>query len=121
MQNHAETKNTGDSRLWIAYVAPMAVFMLMTGLLEPRFPKWYPWIYLSKVCLVSATLVACRVVWKDIRFDRRVLLPAILVGLAVFVEWIVVDPITPHIAIMGTRTGGNPFVTMPNPIGRMLF
>jgi CAAX prenyl protease-like protein len=98
----------------------MAVFLALTAL-EGSAPKQYVWIYMAKVVLVTATLIACRAAWKDIRFERRVLLPAILVGLAVFAEWIAVDSFTPRFAVLGRRAEFNPFAAIGDPGLRGLF
>jgi CAAX prenyl protease-like protein len=98
----------------------MAVFLALTAL-EGYAPKQYVWLYMAKVVLVTATLIACRAAWKDIRFEGRVLLPALLVGLAVFAEWILVDPFTPRFAFMGRRAEFNPFAAIGDPGLRGLF
>ncbi len=108
------------STSWLGYVAPMAVFMALTTL-EGSAPKWYVWLYIAKVCVVTGTLIAFRSVWKDIRFEPRVLVPAALVGVAVFLEWILLDPITPPLRFLGSRVGFNPFTAIPNPGLRGLF
>lgn len=98
----------------------MAVFMAMTAL-EPKFPAHYVWLYIAKVCVVTGVLVAFRAVWQDIRFEARVLLPAVLIGLAVFVEWVLLDKITPPLPFLGRRTGFNPFTAIAEPGPRGLF
>jgi len=109
------------STSWIGYVAPIAVFLIMTAGLEAYFPKYYVWLYILKVVLVSATLVAFRTTWRDIRFEPRVLVPAVLVGAVVFVEWILVDKITPRLAILGGRAAFDPFATLHESALRGLF
>jgi CAAX prenyl protease-like protein len=107
--------------LWLAYVAPMAVFMGMTALLEPRFPAHYVWLYIAKVCIVTGALVAFRAAWQDIRFEAHVLLLAALVGLAVFAEWVLLDTVTPPLAFLGQRAAFNPFTAIAEPGLRGLF
>lgn len=98
----------------------MAVFMAMTAL-EPKFPAYYVWLYIAKVCVVTGVLVAFRAVWQDIRFEARVLLPAVLVGLAVFVEWILLDRVTPPLPFLSHRTAFDPFTAIANSGLRGLF
>lgn len=117
----AETASSSGSKAWIAYVAPMALFMLYTALLEARFPGPYMWLYIGKVVLVMAALVVFRSVWKDIRFEARVLPMAILVGVVVFIEWIALTPLTPELSFLGKRAEFNPFQAIPDPAQRGLF
>jgi uncharacterized protein len=123
--NTSTTDGTGAARPardWIGYVAPMALFLLITTLLEAQFPAQYVGIYLAKVVVVTGALIACRRAWQqDIRPDARVLLPAILVGLAVFAEWILVDRYTPPLSFLGKRTAFDPFAQISDGTLRSLF
>lgn len=105
---------------WAGYVAPMAVFMLLT-LAEGSLSVSAVSLYFVKAALVTVALIAFRRPLHDIRFEPRVLPPAVLVGLLVFVEWIVVDPLTPHFGFLGHRTATNPFAAIPDPLKRTLF
>ena len=75
---------------WVAYVLPLAVFMLV-GALEPTDPqsagyKFYPWIYLFKLL---ATLVAFRLVWPVLRpLLKRVGWQGVAVGVLGAVVWV---------------------------------
>lgn len=91
---------------WVCYVVPMLLF---TGLsmLEGGNKNNYVWIYILKVAVVSLSLIVFRKTLRDYRFEWRVLLPAVLVGLFVFAEWIWIDPHTPHLA-MGKRVAFDP-------------
>jgi len=107
-------------RLWMGYVIPMVAFVLLTAG-EGMLPKsWYLGLYTAKACVTAALLILYRSVWKDIRPDWRVLPIAILVGIAVFFEWIFVDRITPHFALLGARTGFDPN-TIQEPLLRVCF
>lgn len=106
--------------LWIAYTAPILVFIVLTAL-EGYVPKaGYVWLYFIKAIAVTAALAAFRAPWKDIRPTVRVLLPAILVGLAVFAEWILLDQWIPY-PHLGSRIGFNPFAAIESPALRALF
>ena len=116
-----ETSEQTSSRAWIGYVVPMALFMAITYF-EASLAAQYVPVYILKVVLVTAALLYFRPVWKeDIRADARVLLPAIVVGMLVFAAWILIDPITPEIAMLGKRTEFNPFVKIPDANLRTLF
>ncbi len=105
---------------WLAYVIPMAAFIIFT-VAEGYAPQsYYPWLYILKVCVVTLALIVCRATWRDIRPTSRVLLPAILVGLAVFAEWILLDKIIPY-PHLGTRVGFDPFSAIGSPLERLLF
>lgn len=111
----AEAKPT----LWRGYVVPMVLFLILTQL-EAYFPRQYVWVYIAKACIVTAALIVFRTTWKDIRPEARVLLPAILVGLAVFVEWVWLDKWVPY-PHLGKREAFNPFIAVSNPSLRALF
>jgi CAAX prenyl protease-like protein len=114
-----ETERAASAH-WLGYVAPMGVFVVMTAG-ESYAAKGYVWLYIAKVCLVTGLLIAFRAVWKDIRWEARVLVPALVVGLAVFVEWVLLTPITPSLKFLGTRIGFNPFTAIGEPGLRNLF
>ncbi len=105
---------------WLPYVAPMALFLLLTDL-ESRAPTaFYPWLYGLKIIFVSGALWMCRAVWRDIRWDGRVLPLSISVGIAVFGLWIGLDKAIPY-PHLGARTGLNPFSALENDAARALF
>lgn len=114
-----EDKHTSHP-LWLAYTAPIAAFIVLTSV-EGYVPQaGYVWFYLIKAIAVTATLVVFRAPWKDIRPTARVLVPAILVGLVVFAEWILLDQWIPY-PHLGSRVGFNPFDAIESPALRVLF
>lgn len=116
-----QTKDNHVSHpLWLAYVAPIATFIVLTSV-ESYVPQaGYVWLYFIKVIVVTAVLIAFRAPWKDIRPTARVLIPAILLGLAVFAEWILLDQWIPY-PHLGSRVGFNPFDAIESPTLRGLF
>lgn len=116
-----ETENTSNIYpLWVAYVAPIAAFIALTTVESSASKAYYVWIYSAKVIVVTAILVWFKKPWKDIQPNARLLLPAILVGFLVFIEWVALDKWIsyPH---LGSRTGLNPFSTIAVPALRHLF
>lgn len=106
--------------LWLAYVTPMAAFMLLSAA-ESSVPKaYYVWLYFAKVVVVTAALLWFREPWKDIRPRTNLLVPAVLVGLLVFIEWVLIDKWIPY-PHLGSRTGLNPFTAIEVPALRILF
>lgn len=95
---------------WVAYVAPMATFMLITTL-EGLWPGAYPWLYGVKVIVVSILLGILARPWQDVRPGGKVTVTAIAVGLIVFAEWILLDQWIPY-PHLGERVGYNPFVSL---------
>lgn len=95
---------------WVAYVAPMATFMLITTL-EGLWPGAYPWLYGVKVIVVSTLLGILARPWQDVRPGGKVTVTAIAVGLIVFAEWILLDQWIPY-PHLGERVGYNPFVSL---------
>ncbi len=106
--------------VWIDYAAPMALFLALTQAeaLVPR--SAYPWLYTSKAVLVTLALVLLRAPWREVRADARVLLPAVLVGLAVFLEWVAVERWVPYLHT-GSRTAYDPYREIGSPGARGLF
>jgi len=106
---------------WPGYVVPMFLFMALTSA-ENSLPHVAIGLYVVKTVVVTVALLAFRAPWRDIRPEARVLPMAILVGLVVFVEWIVVDPLTPHLGWLGgKRSALNPFADFSDPTMRVLF
>ena len=124
---------------WVAYVFPLAVFMLI-GSMEPTNPssamyRLYPWIYGLKLL---ATLAALRVVWPVYKpMMRPIGWQGIVVGIVGAVVWIGVChlelertylvPLMKPLGLDGffgsqTRSAFNPFVQLSGyPIGIGLY
>lgn len=83
--------------------------------------RLYPLIYTFKVLLVTAALYQGRKVWKDIRFDPKMLVAGLLFGFIGYIAWVYIDRYTPHIKLLGSRSGYNPYHEISNDIGRDLF
>lgn len=97
----------------------MVVFGVFTTA-ESYLPSaWYPWAYIAKVCAVIASLVIVPRSLRDITPSSTVMVPAILVGLLIFAEWIVLGQWIPY-PHLGTRTAFNPFDTLTNPTERWM-
>jgi CAAX prenyl protease-like protein len=98
----------------------MALFLVLTAL-EGSLPNLAIPLYFLKALVVTVALLAFRRPLRDVRFDSRVILPAVMVGLLVFLEWVVIDPLTPHFGFLGKRSATNPFSAIPDPALRALF
>ena len=89
------------------YWIPMILFGVLT-MGESYLPAaWFPFAYIAKAVIVTASLLMLRAPLADIRFDVRVLLPSVVIGLVVFVLWIGVDKLVPYPAL-GSRTAFDP-------------
>jgi CAAX prenyl protease-like protein len=112
----------GPETHWAAYVVPMVAFLLVTQL-EPHAGAKYPLVYIAKMVVVTICVLLFRAPLRDFRPEGRVLLPAILVGAAVFAEWIWLGPLThyPHLPLGSSRAEYNPFVAIANPALRVGF
>ena len=83
---NTQTEQKFTKQDWLAYALPMILFMLITALLEPQFPKAFVWLYILKVFVVTGSLFYFLPVWKsEIRFEPKVILPAVLVGVFVLI------------------------------------
>lgn len=105
-------------RAWLPYVAPMAVFFLADGARRWIHVPYDAW-YAGNAAVLAVTLVLCRRVWCDIHVEKRVLVPAALVGVAVLIEWIVVTRWVPG-SHFGARVGFSP-ATIVEPVRRAAF
>ncbi|MGC8668339.1 MAG: CAAX prenyl protease-related protein [Chthonomonadales bacterium] len=103
----------------LEYVAPMALFIIFTYV-EGLAPHLYVPLYTAKIAAVTAALAIWRRPLRTIHFDVRTLPLALIVGAAVFVEWIVLDRWIPY-PHLGTRSAFNPFAGIAQPTGRVLF
>jgi CAAX prenyl protease-like protein len=102
------------------YTLPIVVFGVLTAM-EGQLPQsWYPLLYLIKVCAVTFSLVLCRTVLSDIRPSWRVVVPAVIVGGAVFIAWVGIDQLLPY-PHLGTRVGFNPFESLDRPAVAVAF
>ena len=89
------------------YWIPMILFGILT-MGESYLPvEWFPIAYIAKAVIVTTSLLMLRAPLSDIRFDARVLLPSVVIGLVVFVLWIGVDKMVPY-PPLGTRTAFDP-------------
>jgi uncharacterized protein len=103
----------------IPYAVPMILFLALTYLEKYITP--YPLAYGIKVALVTVALVYFSRVWRhEIRFEGRVILPALLVGLVTFGEWVWLDKAIPYPSL-GSRVGYNPMAEIADPTWRGVF
>jgi len=91
----------------IDYWIPMVTFGVLTVGESYLPPVWFPAAYIFKALAVTACLFIWRAPLADIRFDARVVLPSILIGLVVFMLWVGVDTLVPY-PHLGTRTAFDP-------------
>jgi CAAX prenyl protease-like protein len=91
----------------IDYWIPTVAFGVLT-IGESYLPAaWFPAAYVVKALVVTACLFIWREPLADIRFDARVVLPSVLLGLIVFVAWIALDKLVPY-PHLGSRTAFDP-------------
>jgi CAAX prenyl protease-like protein len=91
----------------IDYWIPMVAFGVLTVGESYLPPAWFPAAYIFKAFVVTACLFIWRAPLAEIRFDGRVVLPSVLLGLVVFVLWVSVDKLVPY-PHLGTRTAFDP-------------
>jgi CAAX prenyl protease-like protein len=107
--------------LLLSYLAPTGLFILFT-LLEGSLPKPdYPFVYMAKIAVVTAALCIFRTPLKDYRWQPRAVLPALVVGLIVYLFWIPLDRATPFHFPLGQRSAFDPYLFLPDPLKRNLF
>ena len=88
--------------------------------LEGKYPSRYVEIYMTKAAVAAIALIACRSAWRDIRPSARYLAPGLLVGAAVFGEWVAVEKYIPY-PHLGVRSAFDPFAAIHEPAVRSAF
>jgi CAAX prenyl protease-like protein len=104
----------------VEYVAPLAVYGVLTTIEGYISPTLYPAAYIAKACALTVTLLACRRTFDDIRPAWKDVPLAIVVGVAVFVEWVAIDNWLPY-PHLGTRGGFDPFGNISSPVYLAVF
>ena len=98
------------------YRIPILVFAVFT-MAESKVPAaWFPAAYILKAIAVTASLLIWRGPLREIQFDRRVLLPSIVLGLVVCALWVGIDTLVPYPHI-GTRTAFDPTPLLDSVLG----
>ena len=85
----------------------MVLFGVLTLAESYLDPAWFPVAYIVKALAVTAALAAFRRPFRDFRYDRRLILPSVGMGLLVFALWIWVDKLVPY-PHLGSRTAFDP-------------
>lgn len=110
-QTGSDPESGSEARAWWAYGGPFALFGVLT-MVEGYLPiRAYPLAYLVKVCLVSAALLAGGAARRELVPSARVIIPAVVVGLAVFTLWVGLDRWIPY-PHMGSRVAFDPFTAL---------
>jgi membrane protease YdiL (CAAX protease family) len=91
----------------IDYWLPMVLFGALTLAESYLDPAWFPIAYIVKAVLVTAALVRLRRPYADLKYDRRVILPSVAIGLLVFALWIWIDKVVPY-PHFGSRSAFDP-------------
>ena len=72
------------------YWVPMILFGILTFAESNLEPEYFPIAYVIKAIVVTGALYAFREPFREVKFNSRVIAPSILVGLAVFVAWVLI-------------------------------
>ena len=113
-----------DKLPWLPYVAPLAMFVLLTAL-EGPLADAYPLVYAVKIGLVTWVFWSLRRFLPEVRPERTGLGLAVSMGVALAVVWVLGDRLTEllhlHFSFLGSRTGFNPTREIPNVALRVVF
>jgi len=102
------------------YCLPLVVFAVFTTF-EPFVPsEFYPLAYEVKAIATAVTLWLSRRALRQVQVSAAALGPAILVGLFVLGEWILLDRLVPY-PHLGSRIGFNPFASIHSPAALGVF
>lgn len=104
---------------WAPYVVPIALFLGITYV-EGESPANYVWIYFAKIAIVIAALIWAKPTWRDLKWEPGLILPAVAIGLALFVVWVGIESriVYPH---LGDRSAYDPWKEIADPGLRMAF
>jgi CAAX prenyl protease-like protein len=91
----------------IDYWLPMVLFGALTLAESYLDPAWFPIAYIVKALLVTAALVRLRRPYADLKYDRRLILPSVAIGLLVFALWVWIDKVVPY-PHFGSRSAFDP-------------
>ncbi len=106
---------------WLPYVAPFALFLLLTTL-ESLVPlPLFPWAYAAKIVLIGGLLLALRGAFPESRPGGNGWALATVLGIVLCVLWVVIDKHTPHFAVLGARKGYDPAVEIGTRVGVWAF
>ena len=106
---------------WLPYVAPFALFLLLTTLDGHVPPPAFPLFYAVKIALVGWLVIALRGGFPEARPGGGGWAAAAAVGVVLGVSWTWIDMHTPHFAFLGTRSGFNPNREIATPAGIVFF
>ena len=106
--------------LWLPYVLPMGLFMVLT-FAEGYLPKaQYPLVYSVKALVVTAALIWGARAWRgEITFDAKAIVLGVAAGIVGVVGWVGLNEYIPY-PKLGSREALNPFESVA-PAWRTLF
>jgi CAAX prenyl protease-like protein len=107
---------------WLPYVAPFALFLLLTTLDGHVPPAAFPFFYAVKIALVGGLVIALRGYFPEARPGGGGWVAATVIGVVLGVSWVWIDMHTPHFPkLFGTRTGFNPSREIATSAGIVFF
>lgn len=97
------------------YWLPFLVFGIFTSI-EGYVPLGlYPWVYLAKTIAVTMAALVERRTLRVIQPSSRAMVPAVVVGVVVFAQWILIDKWVPYPSL-GSRVGFDPFAAFQSSL-----
>lgn len=113
-----------DKLPWLPYVAPLAVFVLLSAL-EGQLAAAYPLLYAVKIALVTWVFLSLRRFLPEVKPEKTGLGLAVGMGVVLAVVWVLGDRLTEllhlHFSFFGSRVGFNPVHEIPNVALRVAF
>jgi CAAX prenyl protease-like protein len=85
----------------------MVVFAVFTLADSSVAPAYFPLLYIVKAIAVTAALLYFRRPLAEVKFDARLIIPSVIIGIVVCVLWIGIDKAVPYPHI-GSRAAFDP-------------
>ena len=100
---------------WLPYVIPFVYFLALTALEQSAGPAWYPAIYTAKIVVLTAGLWLIRGSYPELKPGGKGVWLGVILGPVLAAAWVLIDLVTPHLKVLGTRSAFDPFTSIHSP------
>jgi uncharacterized protein len=97
---------------WLPYVLPLVAFLALTAPEQTIGKQYYPVVYTVKIIIVTGLLWWLRSAYSELQANSKGVGLGLLLGPGLTAAWVLIDRITPHFALLGTRSAYDPFTAI---------